>query len=475
MYLKSITTVIFCLISALSSQAQITIENAFPGVSFSRPVDLQFANDATNRLFVVEQNTGVVRVFENDPAVQSSSVYLSVADRFNPGGNEEGLLGLAFHPDFSSNGELFVYYSASNPRRSVIERFTADSSGQAQIDNGSGVIVLEVLQPNSNHNGGQIRFGPDGYLYIGLGDGGGAGDPDETGQDPRTLLGSMLRIDVDNPQNGKNYGIPADNPFVADTTGSDEVYAYGLRNPWRFSFDAAGNLWVGDVGQGRIEEVDIVTKGGNYGWNTMEGSSCYDPSSGCDQTGLTLPVHEYTHSVGQAITGGFVYRGSRVPDLVGDYIFGDYVSGRIWRLPFDGQEVGEAVEMMNTSLGIAAFGEDKDGELYICAFDGHLYHFTRDPTGVEGDAVATMQVEVFPNPSSGEVNFLIKGRVDSGVVAEIHDVVGRRVATLPVQVTGSEELRAVLDAAEWNLPSGLYLYSIQTSTRQLGGTFVLTN
>lgn len=285
----------------------------------------------------------------------------------------------------------------------------------------------------------------------------------------------MLRIDVDNPQNGKNYGIPADNPFVADTTGSDEVYAYGLRNPWRFSFDAAGNLWVGDVGQGRIEEVDIVTKGGNYGWNTMEGSSCYDPSSGCDQTGLTLPVHEYTHSVGQAITGGFVYRGSRVPDLVGDYIFGDYVSGRIWRLPFDGQEVGEAVEMMNTSLGIAAFGEDKDGELYICAFDGHLYHFTRDPTGVEGDAVATMQVEVFPNPSSGEVNFLIKGRVDSGVVAEIHDVVGRRVATLPVQVTGSEELRAVLDAAEWNLPSGLYLYSIKTSTRQLGGTFVLTN
>jgi len=473
MYWKTTLTALLCLAASSSSQAQILLENAFPGLSFARPVDLQFADDASNRLFVVEQNNGVVRVFENDPAATSSSVYLSVADRFSPGGNEEGLLGLAFHPDFESNSQVFVYYSAANPRRSVVERFTADSSSQAQIDNGTGEVILEVAQPYSNHNGGQIRFGPDGYLYIALGDGGDAGDPQGNGQNPKTLLGSILRIDVDAPDGGNNYGIPSDNPFADDTTGiRKEIFAYGLRNPWRFSFDAAGNLWVGDVGQGRIEEVDIVTNGGNYGWRTMEGTSCYNPATGCDETGLIPPVHEYTHSLGQAITGGFVYRGSRVPDLIGNYIFGDYGSGRIWRLPFDGQEVGAAVELMDTSLGIAAFGEDANGELYICAFDGRLYHFTRDPMSITSSVETPIDVRVFPNPASGRVNFEVTGLNLSGSSVEVSDLLGRRVASVPLTVT-STGLRAVWEVDDLRLPSGIYVYSVLTATGRASGTLVL--
>ncbi len=348
-------------------QAQLDIEVAFANLRFTRPVDLQHADDGSDRLFVVEQ-AGVIQVFANDPSVASASVFLDIEDRVRDSGNEEGLLGLAFHPDFANNGFFYVDYTASNPSRTVIARYQVDPNDPNRADRNSEVIVLETGQPAGNHNGGQIAFGPDDFLYIALGDGGGSGDTFGNGQNRSTLLGTILRIDVDNSSNDRNYGIPADNPFVGGTQGfREEIYAYGLRNPWRFSFDPVTDLlWTGDVGQNSFEEIDIVENGGNYGWNTMEGFHCFSPTSGCDESGLALPVQEYPHNrAAKSVTGGYVYRGPGVPELIGQYIYGDFVDGRIWALEYDGQQVVQNTELLNTSLGIASFGVDENNELYI--------------------------------------------------------------------------------------------------------------
>lgn len=358
------------------SEEEITVEPAFPNLTFSRPVDLQHPGDGTNRLFVVEQ-AGTIRVFENDASASSSEVFLDIQNRVRDAGNEEGLLGLAFHPNFADNGFFYVDYTASNPQRTVIARYEVDPSDPDRAVRDSETVLLEVGQPFSNHNGGQIRFGPDGFLHIALGDGGSGGDPRGNGQDPSTLLGSILRIDVDTPSEGRAYGIPPDNPFVGNEGGfRGEIYAYGLRNPWRFSFDAeTDQLWAADVGQNAYEEVDLIESGGNYGWNVMEGRHCFSPSTGCDQTGLLLPIHEYSHDLGQSITGGFVYRGSAVPELQGWYVYADFVSGRIWRLQEEGGEAVENELLDTTSLNISSFGVDADDELYFCAFDGQIYRF----------------------------------------------------------------------------------------------------
>jgi glucose/arabinose dehydrogenase len=303
---------------------------------------------------------------------------LNLSDKVLSGG-ELGLLGLAFDPRFNETGYFYVYYTADNPLRSVISRFSVSPSNGSLADANSEEIVLQVLQPNSNHKGGQIAFGPDGYLYIGLGDGGGEGDPLGNGQNLSTLLGKILRIDTESASGGLNYSIPRDNPFAGNTKGyRAEIYAYGLRNPWRFSFDpVTGRLWVGDVGQDRMEEIDIVQNGINYGWNIMEGSLCYFPPSACNQSGLELPVWEYNHSLGYAVTGGFVYRGTAFPDLAGAYVYGDYGSGRIWALRYNGSGPRLNTEIADTGLNIPSFGLDPHNELLICAFDGNIYKLHR--------------------------------------------------------------------------------------------------
>lgn len=234
---------------------------------------------------------------------------------------------------------------------------------------------MEINQPYDNHKGGQLAFGADGYLYIGVGDGGSEGDPLGNGQNRSTLLGKILRINIDTAEANQNYSIPADNPFVGNTAGyRGEIYAYGLRNPWRFSFDSAtGNLWVGDVGGDRLEEIDLVEKGKNYGWNIMEGSLCFNPMSGFNETGLTLPVWNYTHDLGNAVIGGYVYHGSALPSLDGAYIYGDYGSGRIWALRYNGT-VTQNEQIADTGLNIASFGVDQQGELYFTALSGKIYH-----------------------------------------------------------------------------------------------------
>ncbi len=360
----------------LNAGSTVDLELAFPNLSFSAPVGIYDPGDGSNRLFVLEQ-AGIIKVFERTPTVRDATIFLDIRDRVDYGG-EKGLLGLAFHPDFSDNGLFYVDYTTSigGQLKTRISRFNVSLNDPNKADSTTEKILLEVEQPYSNHNGGQLAFGPDGYLYISLGDGGSAGDPQGNAQNLKTLLGSILRIDVDNPSNGKNYGIPPDNPFVGNTKGyREEIYAYGLRNTWRFSFDPqTGWLWAGDVGQNRQEEIDIIQKGKNYGWNIMEGALCYNPSSNCNQEGLELPIWTYGRDQGISITGGFVYRGQRIPELVGKYIYGDYGSGRIWALTYDG--TGEPIneELTDTNLFISSFGVDAQQNLYICAYqEGKIY------------------------------------------------------------------------------------------------------
>lgn len=353
------------------------VENAFPNLSFNQPLYITEVGDDTNRLFVVEQG-GTIQVFENDAATSASAIFLDISDRLISG-SEQGLLGLAFHPDYENNGYFYVNYTAGNPNRTVISRFEVSESNPDQANPNSETVLLGYNQPYSNHNGGHLSFGPDGYLYIASGDGGSGGDPENNAQNPETLLGNILRIDVDGTENGNNYGIPSDNPFVGNNEGyREEIYAYGLRNPWRFSFDSEnGELLAGDVGQNQYEEIDIIENGENYGWNIMEGNHCYD-SNNCDTSGLTLPLWEYDHNLGQSITGGYVYRGPSLNELTGNYIYGDFVSGRIWALDFSDPDNPSNAELINSSLNISSFGTDADNELYICSFDGNIYKLTEE-------------------------------------------------------------------------------------------------
>jgi glucose/arabinose dehydrogenase len=354
----------------------LTVVEAYPGLNFKRPVDLQHAGDNSGRIFVVEQQ-GVISTFKNEAKTAEKTEFLDIRNQVNDSGNEQGLLGLAFHPDYESNGYFYVNYTADNPNRTVISRFSVSSVDLNKADAASEVILLEFDQPFGNHNGGQLSFGPDGYLYIAVGDGGNGGDPKGNGQNRSTLLGSILRIDVNQKGDSKNYAIPKDNPFIDNSEGfRQEIYAYGLRNPWRFSFDSAnGNLWVGDVGQNKYEEIDIIKKGGNYGWNTMEGLHCYK-STRCEMEGLELPIWQYDRSQGDvSITGGFVYRGSSITELKGVYLYADFVSGRIWSLDISDPKKPINKELLKAGFPISSFGIDQNQEIYICGFDDKIYKF----------------------------------------------------------------------------------------------------
>lgn len=356
---------------------EVVIEKAFEHLQFERPVDIQHPPDGTDRLFVVEQK-GVIQVLENKPDISESRIFLDWSDHVHAGHMEEGMLGLAFHPGYAQNGYFFVYYSADNPRRSVLARFRVTDDDPGKADPDSGTVIMEIPQPYGNHNGGQLAFGPDGYLYISLGDGGAAGDPHGHGQNRATRLGSLLRIDVDRSAGGRPYAIPPDNPYAGNDRGwREEIYAYGLRNPWRFSFDpGTGRLWAGDVGQDKpYEEVNLIEKGGNYGWNIMEGFHCFRPPEGCNREGLIPPVLEYTlENGGRSITGGHVYRGRDIPALDGYYFYGDFVSGRVWAMRYDPAGPPENYLVThNPNLYPSSFGVDRHGEIYISSFDGRIY------------------------------------------------------------------------------------------------------
>ncbi len=351
----------------------LVLVDAFPDLSFQRPVDFQSASDGSGRVFVVEQG-GMIKVFDNDETSASATTFLDISNSINTNANEQGLLGLAFHPNYESNGYFYVNYTPSETL-SVTSRFQVSGSNADEADPDSELVILEIPQPFTNHNGGQLAFGPGGYLFIASGDGGSGGDPDNNAQMRSNLLGTILRIDVDQTANGLNYAIPADNPFVGETNVREEIYAYGLRNPWRMSFDTqTGDLWSADVGQDEREEINIIQSGGNYGWKLFEGTFCF--SGGCDDTGLIPPIFEYEHNGNdKSVTGGHVYRGSAIPSLEGKYIYADFIDGRIWAIDLDGSNNELLVE---SGLNIASFGVDAEQELYICAFDGTIYTFQED-------------------------------------------------------------------------------------------------
>ncbi len=437
-----------------------SLEEAFPFLTFSNPVDLQTSKDGTNRLFVVEQR-GRIIVFENNKNTTTKKVFLDITDRVSWGG-EMGLLGLAFHPQFSSNGYFYVNYTANNPRRTIISRFRVSSTNPDSADKNSELILMTFSQPYSNHNGGCIAFGPDGYLYIATGDGGSAGDPHNYSQRIDNLLGKILRIDLNNPSPPTNYGIPPDNPFVDSLNPNikKEIYAYGLRNPWKFSFDLVTNkIWAADVGQDHWEEIDIIVKGGNYGWRCYEGNHPYN-LSGCNGTYI-FPIYEYSHLEGISITGGYVYRGSQFPELNGKYIYGDFGSKKIWALDYEGEKIPINNLIATCPQAISSFGVDDQNEIYVVGYEGRIYKLKK-LTKVEGNSKSEnekIRIENFyPNPTNGKTKLRYIINDDNtkmhNLSLNLYNSIGEKIFAIDDLRKGSGEFEIEMKTDK--LSSGIY-------------------
>ena len=333
------------------------------------PLFVTNAGDGSGRLFIIEK-AGKIKILAGGTVLPTP--FLDIRTKVSKGG-ERGLLGLAFHPDYATNGKFYIYYTNLKGQIVIAQFHVSADPNRASP---AATVLLRISKPFSNHNGGTLAFGPDGYLYIGTGDGGGAGDPGNRAQSLSSLLGKLLRIDVDNPTSSKPYRSPSTNPYVG-RAGLNEIWARGLRNPWRFSFDSAtGDLWIGDVGQNRWEEIDrspAVGGGGrakNYGWRVLEGKACFRPAVGCSRVGKKMPIAVYSHSKGCSVTGGYVYRGSEYPGLVGAYLFSDFCSGRIWSLVAQGKPYQIPRLLRDTSLNVSSFGQAENGALYLTDLTG---------------------------------------------------------------------------------------------------------
>jgi glucose/arabinose dehydrogenase len=409
--------------SAAAAQTRLTTTRVATG--FNAPLYATPRPGDADSLFVVEQSTGLIRIVRGGAILPTP--FANLRSRLSVGG-ERGLLGLAFHPDYRQNGFFYVNYTRSGDGATVVERF-GTSANPDLADLATGTVMLgPIPQPYSNHNGGCLQFGPDGYLYVSTGDGGSGGDPGCLAQNGQSLLGKILRLDVDSP----TTRIPANNPFVGDPAFRDEIWSYGLRNPWRFSFDRlTGDMWIGDVGQNAIEEIDFqpaASRGGeNYGWKVMEGRNCFSTAAcatnvpRCNDPSLVLPIQQYTHSFGCSITGGYVYRGCDVPDLRGAYFYADYCSNRIWTIRYDGSQVTEFIERTaelrptsGTINSITSFGEDARGELLIVARDGNIWR-------IEASGPAPSRDLGFGTAgANGRIPaFEVCGRLSAGAVGEL--------------------------------------------------------
>ncbi len=363
--------------------AHATYERAFPNLEFERPVGLMFPPDGTNRIAVITQ-FGSVFIFPNDPSVTAASEALDIHKLVvKDGTNEEGLLGLAFHPRFRENRQFFLYYTKRD-HINVVARFTMSANEANRADAASEEEILRLPAGTGNHNGGTIVFGPDGCLYIAVGDGGPVGDPNGNAQNTATMLGKILRIDVDHTEPGLNYAIPKDNPFVNRPGACREIWALGLRNVWRMAFDRrTDRLWAADVGEDTWEEIDVIQRGGNYGWNIKEGFRKFSmkgvsPATARAGEELIDPVFAYNHTVGNCIVGGCVYRGTKIPELVGAYLFADYVTGQVYALSYD-ENSGQAVSVRRigpAAMPVFSFGEDEAGDVYFTTAQGIINRVT---------------------------------------------------------------------------------------------------
>jgi len=360
---------------AAPGDAHIRLSSRASGLD--RPVFITSSKDGTGRLFIVEQ-PGRIRILTSGGTLLSTP-FLGITSQTSDG-YEQGLLGLAFHPSFKTNRKLYVNFTDNNGD-TIIREYRASSTNPNVVSTSTARTILKIGQPYDNHNGGMLAFGPDGYLYIGMGDGGDSGDPGNRAQSINSLLGKMLRIDVNGGITGRNYLIPGSNPYQGKP-GLNEIWQIGTRNPWRWSFDRqTGDLWIGDVGQRTWEEVDRARwtngspgKGINWGWRVLEGTHCYNPSTGCSTAGKTMPIAEYDHSNGRcSITGGYVYRGSAIPALVGGYLFADYCSGEIWVIDANASAPAAKTRLLDTDFTISSFGENGQGELYVIDHGGTVY------------------------------------------------------------------------------------------------------
>ncbi|MCI0751122.1 MAG: PQQ-dependent sugar dehydrogenase [Flammeovirgaceae bacterium] len=412
--MKNFLFIVFSLV-AQPVLAQPTFSEAFPQISFTLPIEMAMPPDLSNRIFVVQQG-GLIKVFPNKPTVTAAEVktFLNLTPKIISGG-ERGLLGFAFHPEYASNGFFFVNYTRPSPLTSVISRFQVSASNPDEADIQSEVILFTQSQPYDNHNGGKLAFGNDGYLYISLGDGGSGGDPQNNAQTLTTLLGKILRIDVDNTFDTLNYAFPPDNPFVNNTQGyRKEIYAYGLRNVWKFSIDqTTGTIWAGDVGQNRAEEIDLIVNGGNYGWKIMEGFQCYPTTAICDTASLELPIFEYTRENGdRSITGGYVYRGVQIPEWQGKYIYSDYISGKIWTLAYE-NNVATTEFVRSAGGNVSCFGEDYNKELYVLIYNtGKIWRFLPTVPAAPSDLILT------ESPTQNELQWTENSNNELGYIIE---------------------------------------------------------
>ena len=414
---KLLPTFLLFFTSALIFAQDVEIELFKSG--FSDPLHLQHAND--NRLFVVEQG-GKIKIIQGDGTINAVP-FIDISGLISSG-SERGLLGLAFHPDYENNGYFFVNYTNTSGDTQV-SRFSVDSGNPDLADINSELQIIGYPQPFPNHNGGNLAFGPDGYLYISSGDGGSGGDPGNRAQNITLPLGKLLRIDVDNPSGGNNYGIPADNPFAGNSNAREEIWSYGLRNPWRFSFDLTeNNLWIADVGQGNWEEINRVNvseSGLNYGWRCYEGNHPYNTEDCPPQSELTFPIAEYSHANGCSITGGYVYRGSVYTDIEGLYFFADYCSGLIGTV--DG--AGNLVDHGDFSGNWVSFGEDVNKELYIIDIGGTIYKIKGGEIAGTADFSLENSLVMLPNPASENVSFSLKNGTLETI--QLFDIRGRTV------------------------------------------------
>jgi len=428
--------ILFATAMAAIAQDEIRLVRVAGG--FASPVDIQDANDGTRRLFIVEQG-GTIRIIR-DGAVLATP-FLNITSRTRNNG-ECGLLGLAFPPGFREKRYFYVNYTDANCRNTVVARYRVSSMNNDAADASSEEVILQQAQPFSNHNGGQLAFGPDGFLYIGLGDGGSGGDPQNHGQTNTSLLGKMLRVDTESGT--APYRVPPSNPFVNDARYRPEIWATGLRNPWRYSFDRETNdLWIADVGQNRAEEIDFQpgesTGGENYGWRTMEGLQCFNPATNCNRTGLTLPVHEYTRAQGDvSVTGGFVYRGARWPSLRGTYIYADYISRRIWGLRREGPLFNNRLLMRMASGNPSTFGQDAAGELYVADHAGiiHRIEAAAPPTFTNRSVLNGASFDIGLTPGSAVTLFASGITGQEGITAASAIPLPRTLAGARVLVNG---------------------------------------
>ncbi|HYV92275.1 MAG TPA: PQQ-dependent sugar dehydrogenase [Chitinophagales bacterium] len=466
-----ISLIIISVATAFAQNPSLSLQAFSTG--YSNPVDVENCGD--NRLFIVEQ-AGKIWISDAN-GNKSAQPFLDIHTKVYSGGNEQGLLGLAFHPDYKTNGYFYINY-INQQQNTVIARYSVSSTDSNKADKTSSLKLLSIPQPASNHNGGCLKFGPDGYLYIGMGDGGGSGDADNNAQNHKKLLGKMLRIDVDN---GTPYAIPATNPFFNTVGYKKQIWALGFRNPWRFSFDrATGDLWIGDVGQGLWEEVDYQVAndagGENYGWRCYEGNHTYNTSGCGPSTDYTFPIAEVSHNSGDcAIIGGFVYRGSMYPNMMGKYFCTDNCSGFFRMIYNNGSwqnvNLGQFLQYSYSSLG-----EDKDGELYVSSLsDGKIYHITdtsepRDGSFSIGTGTSLQYLIVYPNPAHGNFTVQFSGEEKSPATLQVMNELGGKVFEEEIPVVKGNN---TIDVSAENFVQGIYFVIVSSNSGKRIGKLIV--